>query len=146
MSVQNILHLKVPAAKIVLTIREGFGTHLLPVFYSGSIDLVMQNLLIVVMSKLVEFGKIHMVLISSKKGMIDVVTLLRNEFSSISEMIKMHQANRQPDASMMMLKITNQGMVQVYTSSIYQALLKISKSNRSIAPTEIQAFPEKDAA
>lgn len=146
MSLHNILHLKVPAAKIVLTVREGFGTHLLPVFYSGSIDLVMQNLFIVVISKLVEYGKINFVINSSKKGLLTISGVLRNEWSDLLQTIKTFHGSHQPDSSMIMLRITNQGMVQVYTSSIYQALHKISKSKSAIRSPEIENFPAKKVA
>ncbi len=146
MSFQNILHLKVPAAKIVLTVREGFGTHLLPVFYSGSIDLVMQNLFIVVISKLVEYGKISFVINSSKKGLLTISGVLRNEWSDLLQTIKTFPGSHQPDSSMIMLRITNQGMVQVYTSSIYQALHKISKSKGAIRSPETENFSAKKVA
>lgn len=146
MSLQYILHLKVPAAKVVLTIREGFGTHLLPVFYSGSIDLVMQNLCIVLISKLVEYGKINFILVSSKKGLLTFACVIRNEWSTLLQIIKTLNNNPQPDSSMMMLRITNQGMVQVYTSSIYQALYKISKSKRSAVRLDSKNHAAKEVA
>lgn len=146
MSLQNILHLKVPAAKIVLTVREGFGTHLLSVFYSGSIDLVMQNLLIVIVCKLMEFGKMNMKLMSSKRKFIAMTNTLKKDFTGISKIIKALNTNRQPDSSMIILRITNQGMVQIYTSSIYQALHKISKSKGATRSAETENFTAKKVA
>ncbi|MFA6152575.1 MAG: hypothetical protein WC716_14725 [Chitinophagaceae bacterium] len=146
MTVPNILLIKVPSSKVVLRLRENFGTHLLPVFYSGSIDLVMQNLFIVIVGKLMEFGKMNMKLMSSKRKFITMTNILKEEFSGISEIIKALNTTRQPDSSMMMLKITTQGMVQVYTSSIYQALYKISKSKGSTRLLETENLSAKEVA
>lgn len=39
--------------KVIHTVRAGFGIHLMPLFYSGSIDLVLQNLFILMLGKMI---------------------------------------------------------------------------------------------
>lgn len=38
--------------KVFHTVQAGFGIHLMPLFYSGSIDLVIQNLFILMLGKM----------------------------------------------------------------------------------------------
>lgn len=39
--------------KVIHTVQAGFGVHLMPLFYSGSIDLVIQNLFILMLGKMI---------------------------------------------------------------------------------------------
>lgn len=39
--------------KIIHTVQAGFSIHLMPMFYSGSIDLVIQNLFILMLGKMI---------------------------------------------------------------------------------------------
>ena len=75
---QNI-HIKLSVFRCFLGVRYSFGTHLLPVFYSGSIDLMIQNLFIIMFSRLVR-TKRRMPIIKKLKIRIMLISVVVVEY------------------------------------------------------------------
>lgn len=92
---QNIL-IKPSISRFFCGVRTSFGIHLLPVFYSGSIDLMMQNLLIIMFSRIVQSRRIVAALRKLKVRIVMVsVVILRSGKATIMKLwYTLHINNR----------------------------------------------------
>ncbi len=70
------IHIKPPIVRFFCGARASFGIHLLPIFYSGSIDLMMQNLFIVIFSQIAQSGRMMTALRKLKMSIVLVSVIV----------------------------------------------------------------------